>query len=311
MAKIISDDHYLEIISKKFKMRSKLASFDLDNTIIKTKSGKVFPENQETDWIFNYTNVKQKLNELYNNNFCIIIITNQKNLKDIKGWCLKIKKIIEEVNVPMKIYASIVDDIYRKPNTGFWNLIKNNNINMTESFYCGDAIGRESDFNDTDYKFALNCNLNFKAPETVFLDKVIKFDSNFNYFDFNFDFSNKTNNIKLNKNKDMILMVGYPGSGKSTFVNKTLKKNDYKVISLDELKTKAKCIKTCKEFMTEKENIVIDNTNPNKLSRKIFIDLAKEYNYNVRCCIMTTTENHSQHNNFYRFLYQNKKKYQS
>ena len=306
MTKVISNDQYLEIISKNFKLRSKIASFDLDNTIIKTKSGKVFPEDQETDWIFNYRNVKDKLRDLYNENFCIIIITNQKKLKDMKGWCLKIKKIIEELDIPIKVYASLEDDIYRKPNIGFWNFIKTN-TNMDDSFYCGDAIGRDSDFSDTDYKFALNCNLNFKAPETLFLNKVIKFDSNFNYFDFS-NFQKKQNNIKLDINKDMIIMIGYPGSGKSTFVNKILLKNNYNVISLDELKTKAKTIKLCKEYLSKNLNIVIDNTNPSKVARKIYIDLAKEFKYNIRCCIMTTTENHSQHNNMYRYLYQNKKK---
>ena len=54
MAKI---NDMIEIIGKKFKLKNKMACFDLDNTLIGTKSGKTFPVDIETDWKFN-KNVK-------------------------------------------------------------------------------------------------------------------------------------------------------------------------------------------------------------------------------------------------------------
>lgn len=307
MSKIIENDDYIEIISNKFKMKKKVAAFDLDGTIIKTKSGKPYPINEEFDWEFNYQNIKDILNNYIEENFCIIIITNQKNLKKrgIPEWCNKLKEIIKQLDLPIKVYASILDNIYRKPNIGFFEFLKN--IDMEESFYCGDAMGRKGDHADTDLKFAINCKLKFIAPEKVFLNKNITINYNLDYFDFN-NFEKQNNKIEFYEDKplDLIIFVGFPGSGKSTFISKNLIQNNYNKISQDELKTKNKCHKLCEQYMREKKKIVIDSTNPSIESRKDYIDIAKKYNYHVRCLQMTTTENHSRHNSMYRYLYENK-----
>lgn len=55
------------------------------------------------------------------------------------------------------------------------NLNNGIEINMKESFYCGDAAGRpksgsrKKDFSDGDRKFALNIGIDFKSPEMLFL----------------------------------------------------------------------------------------------------------------------------------------------
>jgi bifunctional polynucleotide phosphatase/kinase len=305
MSKIIENDDYIEIISNKFKMKKKIAAFDLDGTLIKTKSGKPYPIDGEFDWEFNYSNIKDVLNNYLEDNFCIIIITNQKNLKKrgITEWCNKLKEIIKQLDIPIKVYASILDNIYRKPNIGFFEFFKN--IDMEESFYCGDAMGRKGDHADTDLKFAMNCKLKFIPPEKIFSNKNILVNYNLDYFDFN-NFEKNQINFYEGNAFELIIFVGFPGSGKSTFISKNLIQNNYNVISQDVSKTKNKCHKLCEQFMKEKKKIVIDNTNPSLETRMNYIDLAKKYNYNVRCFHMSTTENHSRHNAMYRYLYQNK-----
>ncbi len=311
MSKIIINNDYVEIISNDFKLKNNIAFFDLDFTLIRPKNGKKFPSDQETDWEFMYQNIKQILDNYIKNDYCILIISNQKKLgdKDLNGWVKKIESIIKLLKIPIKVYASIEDNIYRKPNLGFFNFVKSK-INLDKSFFCGDALGRDGDYSDTDLKFALNAGLKIFSPENIFLNDntpVCNIIDYAKYFDFNI--KNKLpNKIKYDHDKDVIIMVGYPGSGKSTFVNKYLLKEDYHVLSLDSLKTKSKLLKEYENLLKLNKKIVIDNTSPTKESRKILIDLARIYNYNIRCLHMKTTENHALHNNMYRYLYKNSNK---
>ncbi len=164
--------------SKNFVQTDKLACFDLDSTIIKTKTGNTFPINND-DWKLFNDNVPKVMKDLQDEKYCIIVFTNQKNLKDLDGFETKIKNIFKNIGVEYKFFISHKDNQYRKPMPfSFRSLnIKPSN----ESFYCGDAGGRKYDFSDTDYKFAKNIGLEFKLPEEIFkenkkYDKDIKID---------------------------------------------------------------------------------------------------------------------------------------
>jgi len=103
----------------------------------------------------------------------------------------------------------------------------------------------------------------------------------------------------------MIIMVGYPGSGKST-ISKSIQENGllnniyYHIINRDTLKTNEKCIKEMEKNIKLNYSIIIDNTNPSKIDRKKFIDIGKKYNYNIVIIELDTTENESKHNNYFR-----------
>lgn len=305
MNKLLWNDNnnYLSLNYADFKLRDKIACFDLDGTLIKTKSGKIFAKN-ENDWIYFNNSVIQVLKNLYDDNFCIVIITNQAGLSDLKQiieWKNKIGYIVSNMNFPIMLYASISHDQYRKPLPTFYMNLLNNNCHNNESFYCGDAAGRIGDHNDTDYKFALNCNLKFKIPEELFLDKipilpVIKYPA----FDEIKSYKLDKNMKDLYKNNDMVLIVGQPGSGKSTYVNDRLLPLGYYRINQDELKTKSKCLKETEKLLKEGKSVVIDNTNSKKESREEYIKLAKKYNYTIRCIIMDVSMDYAKHNAVYR-----------
>jgi bifunctional polynucleotide phosphatase/kinase len=72
--------------------------------------------------------------------------------------------------------AALKTDQYRKPAVGTFEHLKKDifpglEIDMKESFYCGDAAGRPKtatrpkDFSDSDIKFAANVGLKFMTPE--------------------------------------------------------------------------------------------------------------------------------------------------
>lgn len=84
------------------------------------------------------------------------------------------------------------------------------------------------------------------------------------------------------KEQEMIIMIGFPGSGKSTIAS-SFNQNQYKIISGDELKTANKMLKIAKEAIENKKSVIIDSTNLSKKRRAIFIELAKQYGIPIRC----------------------------
>ena len=72
-----------------------------------------------------------------------------------------------------------------------------------------------------------------------------------------------------------------PGSGKSTYYEENLLKMNYTYISQDLLKTRQKVLSTLKNSMLQKDNIVIDSTNPTQEKREEYYNLAKKYSYNI------------------------------
>jgi bifunctional polynucleotide phosphatase/kinase len=291
-----------------FRLSPKIASFDLDGTLITTKSGRKFPKD-EKDWVFNYKCVPKKIGQLIKDGFCIIIISNQSGLdgndKKLNEWKIKLFDIVKELGIDIQILAALTKDSYRKPQTKIIEEFFPDNINK-DSFYCGDAAGRDGDFADTDYKFALNASLDFKLPEHLFLNEKHELPT----INYPIDFNNKSNPLKLNftpnkKDNEMIIMVGCPGSGKSSVSKVLNQKYDYVIINQDTLKTAVKCMKEAEKTIKNKQSLIIDCTNPSKEKRKPYIDLAKKHNYNVKVMKMTTSLEHAKHNNFYRSAIQN------
>ena len=93
-------------------------------------------------------------------------------------------------------------------------------------------------------------------------------------------------------------MSGFPGSGKSTFVNTYF--SHYVRINMDTLKTKVKCFKECELSMKNNSNIIIDNLNTDKKTRKYYIDFAKKYNYTYEAIINNCDMWTAYHNSHYR-----------
>lgn len=162
--------------SPNLKESAKIASFDMDDTIITRKSGAKFPKNAD-DWLLLHDKVKPTIQKLDKDGFKIVIFTNQAGIQKGKTTAEEIKKkvanIAKEIGVEMQVFVASAEDEYRKPGTAMWNILANQQngktkIDMKASFYCGDAAGRKTathkDFSDSDFKFALNVGIDFKTP---------------------------------------------------------------------------------------------------------------------------------------------------
>lgn len=112
--------------AKGVKSSNKIAAFDMDGTLIKTKSGKVYPVDTN-DWQIAFTQVAHKLADKLKENYKLVILSNQSPIGNgrvkIEDFKKKIEAIVEKLNVPMQVYFATGKGFYRKPAPGMWKLL--------------------------------------------------------------------------------------------------------------------------------------------------------------------------------------------
>lgn len=162
---------YIEKVSPRDTCNTNTAvMYDLDSTIIKTKSGYTFSRN-EHDWQWLHPNVLSILLEESKKNK-LIIVTNQKRYNSLIQK--KIQNVVDALaeyfnlhnhNYFIGVYI-LKDDEHRKPNPWVYTDVIRKYAYAVA--FVGDAAGREGDFSDSDLQFALNCNIPFFTPEMYF-----------------------------------------------------------------------------------------------------------------------------------------------
>jgi bifunctional polynucleotide phosphatase/kinase len=243
-----------------------MASFDFDWTLVNPKNGKTFPKDID-DWQWLYDSIPTKIKEYYDNNHMIVIFTNQS-----KDWKVdQILNVAQVLDIPLFVVIARDKNLY-KPNIELFNkFIKKHSIDLDNSFFVGDALGRKSDFSDSDKVFAENIGIKCYSPEQIFYD---------NSFELNVD-------IKPSSEPEIIILMGYPGSGKTTIANNIFE--DYEIIHGDIYKTTSKMLKVAETFIKNKKSIVFDSTNSSIKKRKEYIDFAKKHKYLIRCVHVNTS----------------------
>lgn len=305
----ITDNYIIGKTNDTTLKNRKIASFDLDDTLIKTKSGNI-SSTDENDWVIYNDTILKKLKELRDKQFELVIISNQlgitKGKVDINVWKKKLENVMNYIKLPFTIICALKDDMYRKPKTKLWDEFVDGD--KKNSLYIGDAGGLckrkingvefKKDFSDTDYKFALNLGIKFiHRDEFVFDVKNVK-----PVAEYPVDFKQiKSGEYTFTPNTpEMIINVGFPASGKSYYTQQYILKNDYGYINQDTLRTKKKCLMEAEKYLKKEISIVIDNTNMSKAERKEYIELSKKYNIQCRCILFTTPKEVCMHNSHFR-----------
>lgn len=85
---------------------------------------------------------------------------------------------------------------------------------------------------------------------------------------------------------EIVILVGFPGSGKSTVAKKICENENYVHIEGDLYKTPGNMIKKAFEYIPQGKSIIFDATNGTIAKRKEYIDFAKIIKYSVRCIHM-------------------------
>jgi DNA 3'-phosphatase len=302
---------------------NKAVAFDFDDTLVKFK----------TDTIME--NVENKLKQL-NETYHIIIFSNQFGVNTNHTTNDKVQKrfddFIDQLNIPITIFYSTKKDEYRKPEIEMYNLCLKlfNKQNDFIEYYCGDACGRVNDFSASDLYFANNCDLKFTTPEILFLNKsdtkwackkiksleLYKQDvweeGKLKTFE-NFKVKKLNDKIDLLKDKTnkkiLLLMIGPPGSGKSTLSRYYALKYNLKIISSDIYKKESYKKYIFDKYINDEycNGIVIDDLNTKKINREKWINLVKDLEFDVYKIHINIPKNLSIHLCKYRYMYDKKK----
>lgn len=229
------------LITDNFEWTDKCLFLDFDGTIVKTRGIHSFAKNAN-DWMFIREGVSGKIRNMYKKGYSIVIISNQTRMTNMKLQI--IQDAMEKINV--EYIGFIANDPNVKKHTNeFCKLIINEldeyRINIKRSIMVGDALGRPYDHGDDDLVFANKIGVNIQSPETFFPFKR----------------RNYENKLIFPKKQNVVIPIGFPGSGKST-ISKVYKNKGYIVI--DNIKQLPKLLK-------EGYSVFVDSTNLSKKKR--------------------------------------------
>lgn len=79
------------------------------------------------------------------------------------------------------------------------------------------------------------------------------------------------------------ILVGKPGSGKSTYANEEFLKRSVVIVNQDTLGSRKMCLKLMEKALKDNMDVIVDRTNINIKQRGYFIELAQKYKAEIHC----------------------------
>ncbi|GAA6011052.1 hypothetical protein JCM11491_005920 [Sporobolomyces phaffii] len=327
LSKTITDRGCYHFVYETPQPSTRVAAFDIDGTVIVTKSGARFPKD-EHDWkLWSPSEVKDKIRAAHADGFSIVLISNQAGPPgQQKHFRNKLPLLSRHLKVPLHAFAALDYNIYRKPGTAMWDVFSRDynggvQIDYEKSFYVGDAAGRAGDHADTDRKFASNCGLPFFTPEEYF--KGVPTSNKFTLSGFNVKLHDHSQPLFTptsapllprrssefdDEPVEVVIFVGSPGAGKTSFYKKHFHPKGYVHINQDTLRTRDACVKLLRASLScnPPKSCVIDNTSPAAATREVYLSILRSEfpTVKARCFVFTASRELCMHNSVYRASYE-------
>jgi bifunctional polynucleotide phosphatase/kinase len=296
---------------QKGNVNIKIALFDLDNTLITPKNGRnpatLHLDTDPKNYVYldTHDNLTKKFDMLKKSGYVIAIVTNQSKYRQQFGALeLKLRHILKDFKTYLgwKPYMFVnVNPNYLKPATLSFqfllafnglefkdikpnknqNLLKIEKVNLPQCFMVGDAVGKEDPYlpyryADFDKKYAKNISQEFRnthknVPNNYEFCKFIRASDFFPHY-----------KVLPRAHRELVIMVGQPGSGKST-TSALLQKAGYDVCVSDFLKSNKELMIECVKMSLESKNkVVVDALNFSKEQRSRYTKLARAMKVPIR-----------------------------
>ena len=242
--------------------KSKLYLIDIDGTLVTSASGRRWAADQN-DWIF-LGPIEATLDKLNHDGWIVALITNQSDWKNGPEPEAKIRSILTALQLangwaPWTLIATATrkekDTLYRKPGRGLYDLLLKELPSLTEVRMCGDAVGPADPYPpyrwaSSDAAFAAAISATFVRPCDLFLAAPP---------------------VLPAEKQELILLMGNPGSGKSTLGRALV---SYIHVEQDTLASKTATKKAVVAALAAGHSVIVDATHGSATNREPYLTLG-------------------------------------
>lgn len=291
---------------------TKIAGFDMNDTLVSSKTGAPGYQVTISDWKLYCEAVPGKLKALHADGYKIVMFTNQGNIrKAVEGKrAVAVKEYVDAfvaaVGVPILVMMATSKDNFRKPSAGMWEELQKLNpglvLDKEASFYVGDAAGRPGEHSADDAGFAKAVGVRFIHVDDYFgevqvagrltqsVEKCVEW---------------KLENPRP-KPPLVLVVVGSPGCGKSTFADKLgppfvaankasanalgagiagREQQPWRRICQDVLANREVCLRAADSCFQQGLSVIIDRTNFNAMQREPWLNFAAARGAACHCIV--------------------------
>nr|QDO16436.1 bifunctional polynucleotide phosphatase/kinase [Crypthecodinium cohnii] len=299
---------------------SKIAGFDLNDTLVSSKIGAPGYQVTVADWKLYSEDVVTRLRQLHEEQYKLVIFTNQGNIRTALDGkrAVAVKAYIDEflkaVGVPILVMMATAKDKFRKPSGSMWTEVESKfnggtKIDYKQSFYVGDAAGGPGEHSADDSEYAATVGVRFVHVRDYFKPPGASPAASAGRDQEPSGAGSVGGSplapsvergleLGLSKEKPVVLvLVGAPGCGKSTFAQRlgpavdrygtttTDEGKPWRRVCQDILQKKEYCLRASADVLRAGHSVVIDRTNYNREQREPWLDLAMIQRVSCHCLV--------------------------